>query len=56
MEFEIVEHDKDYRAITDRKIMDFPSLEAAKEYCKKESWSGYAYTAIERPTRTKTMN
>ncbi|MDF2809522.1 MAG: hypothetical protein K0S56_553 [Microvirga sp.] len=41
----IVEVDRDYRTVTDTKFMDFSSDEAAREYARKESWTGYSYHA-----------
>jgi hypothetical protein len=43
MEFVIVEVDRDYRVETDRQKKDFPSKEAAEEFCRKESGIGYDY-------------
>lgn len=50
----ITEYDKDYRSYTDTIEKEFESLQEAEEWCRKASWSGYAYF-IDR-SLTKAIN
>ena len=43
LKFIITEIDPDYRAWVGDVIMDFVSEDAARAYCKKETWSGAYY-------------
>jgi len=45
--FRVVEVDKDYRTVTDVETKYFKSLEEAKAWAKKESWTGYDYHVYE---------
>lgn len=47
IDFEIVEFDKDYGAITRRTRMKFASKEEARKYCDEKDWAGHSYHAIE---------
>lgn len=42
-QFEIVEVDKDYNTVSRIFDMVFDNLEEAKEWCRKESWTGFFY-------------
>lgn len=43
MKFTIIEFDKDYRTITDHLVKEFKNEKEAREWCRKNSWTGYDY-------------
>lgn len=54
MKVYITEVDKDYGSYNDTITKEFESLIEAEEWCRKASWSGYAYF-IDRDL-TKSVN
>lgn len=51
MRVAIIEVDRDYNVPIGWSVKEFNSIEEAKEWCKKETWTGYEYHIDDERTR-----